>query len=162
MSHYRIKICDYFDKLINKVDFVVEISIIDNQHDEDLISSLNKKREAIITEIRQVEAFNLKVLSIDSISPDEKPNDKDLFKKFCFFIESTSSSSTREKETYNYDELAEQEIGLKLIVTERHLTEDEITCFKEVYYSNHESKERPFNHNLIFHSNLVHVCSSFI
>ena len=81
MSHYRIKICDYFDKLINKVDFVVEISIIDNQHDEDLISSLNKKREAIITEIRQVEAFNLKVLSIDSISPDEKPNDKDLFKK---------------------------------------------------------------------------------
>ncbi len=45
---YKIRLCEYFDKLINKLYVVVERLIIDNLHDKSLEAGLNKQRDEFI------------------------------------------------------------------------------------------------------------------
>jgi hypothetical protein len=62
MFQNKLKIIEYFDKLFNKLDIAVETSISKNFYDEELISGLNKQRDAFLVEIHQVQEFNLKAL----------------------------------------------------------------------------------------------------
>jgi hypothetical protein len=125
MNKNKIKIVDYFAGLINQLDLKVETLLIENELDENLTSCINKLRDTFINEIRYVEAYNLRSLSDMEIGPDEALTESDLFTKFCFFIKHVEK---KEKKTFYINQLAEQEIGLRLVVTDRYLDNLQIKC----------------------------------
>jgi hypothetical protein len=87
MNQSKLKVCEYFDNLVNRLDLAVEGAITDNYHDTNLEDELNKQRDVFIKEIRYVETYNLRALSDMDIKPGEVLSDEELFPKFCFFIE---------------------------------------------------------------------------
>jgi hypothetical protein len=130
MNQGSIRLCNYFDKLINRLDLVVETAIRDNYHDKNLENEFNKQRNEFIKEIREVEAYNLTFISNMNLKPGKVLTDKDLFSKFCFFIEFLQ---TEKKQVFNYDDLVSQEIGLRLIATDKYLTEGQIKYFENLF-----------------------------
>jgi hypothetical protein len=126
----KLRIVEYFDGLINKLDKNVETAIKDNHRDDDLIARLNKQRDEFIKEIRSVEADNMSALKELNVSPSDKLSDDKLFPKFCFFLKFPEKI---EKQMYCYEELVEQEIGLKLIVTDKYLSEGQVECFEAMF-----------------------------
>jgi hypothetical protein len=133
----KIKLIKYFDDLISELDLRVETAISNNCHDENLIAGFNKQRDVFINEIRYVEAYNLR--SLADLNPEQENEliNDDLFSKFCFFIEFVERNKDQ---IYSYDKLVEQEIGLRLIITDKYLTKDQIRCF-EVLFNHQYSKE---------------------
>jgi Leucine-rich repeat (LRR) protein len=131
MAQYKLKIAEYFDVLANKLDLVVEASTDQNCYDKELISGLNKQREAFLSEINECQDFNLKALSNKEIKPDQELNNEDLFPKFCFFIEYVK----KKNDSIEIDQQVAEEIGLRLIVTDKYLTEGQIECYEKVFNS---------------------------
>jgi hypothetical protein len=127
MSKIKLVVCKYHDELISKLDLAVETAIANNHLDENLRDGLNKHRDAFISEIRGVEAYNLRSLADLKHEHDNELGNDDLFSKFCFFIE---LPILNQRQVDSYDKLAEQEIGLRLIVTDKYLNESQISCFE--------------------------------
>ncbi len=132
MAFYKLKIAEYFDVLINKLDVAVETSTYKNCNDQELIYGLNRQRDAFLAEINQVQEFDLRALSEKVIKPDQEVSDEDLFAKFCFFIKYDQSKS---KETIEIDQQVAKEIGLRLIVTDKYLTRRQIEFYEKVFDS---------------------------
>jgi hypothetical protein len=147
MVNYKIKLCEYFDSLIHRLDLAVETAIIDNRHDEDLINELNKQRDAFLNEIRRVQAYNLRALSDLNTKPGEELSYDELFAKFCFFIKVFND---QDRLAHSYDDLAGVEINLRLIVTDKYLTEAQIKCYEAVYNFCHNSRRAYLRYHLIF------------
>lgn len=111
LAHYRLRIVDYFDSLINKIDAFTEAKIntaVDAQSNS-LIERLDSNR------IRQIEciqdAQKLNLTRLDSIYPkSEIITDCELFHEFCFVVEKWQF--------------------LYLIKLNRFLTEQEIDTYK--------------------------------
>jgi hypothetical protein len=112
---FKIRISDYFDSLISKIDVVVESKVAKNQLDTNLLSKLNKQRDDFIKEINYVQAYNLRALSDLDSKPNEELSNDELFPKFCFVIKVP-------------EKFSQNEIGLRLIVTDKYLTECQIEC----------------------------------
>jgi hypothetical protein len=125
MNRYKIKLYEYFDGLINRLDLAVETAILENLHDESITNELNKQRDAFLEEIRDVQAFGLKAISDLSTEPGKELTNKELFPKFCFLIQISD-----DQEIYTHEKLVELELGLKLIVTDTYLTEGQIKCYE--------------------------------
>jgi hypothetical protein len=136
MAEKKLKIIEYFDKLVSKLDLAVERSIYQNCYDEELISGLNKQRDAFINDIHQVQDFNLRVLSDKPIKADQELSDEDLFPKFCFFIEYFEKTNDS---IIELDQLVAEEIGFRLIVTDKYLTDGQIECYNK--FSNFNNME---------------------
>jgi hypothetical protein len=80
MFKNKVKISDYFEALINKIDLAVETRTAKNQLDTDLLTKLNKQRDDFIQEINYVQDFNLKALSEYLVTkPDEELRNEELF-----------------------------------------------------------------------------------
>jgi hypothetical protein len=150
MSKHKLEICEYFDRLINRLDFIVETALAENFWDEELKSGLNSQREAFLAEIRQVEAFNLSALN----SNKEPANTGDLFPIFCFFIQ-IQPGKNRKTLTFNYNKLVETEIALKLIVTDKYLTDEQIKCYENLF--NFKHLQGFLDYELIFSKNTKFV-----
>jgi hypothetical protein len=120
MSKNKIRISEYFEALINKIDLVVETRAADNQLDTNLLTTLNKQRDDLIKKINYVQAYNLRVLSDLDKNTDQELNNEDLFPKFCFVVQVPES-------------LAKKQISFRLIVTDKYLTEGQIECFEELF-----------------------------
>jgi len=142
MIKNRVRLSGYFDDLVYRLDVLVETFINENYYDANLTCNLNKQRDAFLHEIRSVEEFNLKALSDSNIEPGQELSDKKLFPKFCFFIQ---LSKRQTKQTYKYDELIGQEFSLRLIVTDKYLTEGQIKCYENLVNSFQASKEKDLN-----------------
>ncbi len=154
MNNYKIKICDYFDALINRLDLVVDTAIIDNNHDQELIDQLNHMRNVFLNEIRYIQAYNLRAVSdLNADTQDTKLTNEDLFPKFCFFVELPETSNER---AYFYNDLVRSENGLRLIVTDKYLTEAQIKCYKSVFL-NQISLWNHINVQLLFNLTGKHV-----
>ncbi len=144
MNKYKIEICEYFDNLTSKLDLLIESLIVNNHYDDNLVAEFNKCRDTFINEIRDAQAFNLKALS--TLEPNKEPSKDDLFPKFCFFIKLTEPEL---RETYKYDKLAEKEINLRFVVTDKYLTDNQIKCYEGLF-----KFTRTSSHN---HTNLLDV-----
>jgi hypothetical protein len=120
MLKNKIRISEYFDKLISKIDLAVETRAAKNQLDTSLLTSLNKQRDDFIKEINYVQAYNLRALSDLDSKLGEEISNEELFPKFCFVVEVPES-------------LARNEIHSRLIVTDTFLTEGQILCFEELF-----------------------------
>jgi hypothetical protein len=154
MSSYKIKICDYFDALINRLDLVVETAIIDNNHDQKLIDQLNHMRNVLLNEIRYIQAYNLRALSdLNTNQEDAELTNEDLFPKFCFFVELPETSCER---AYSYMDLVGSEISLRLIVLDKYLTEAQIKRYKSVFL-NQISRWNHIDVQLLFNLTGKHV-----
>jgi hypothetical protein len=129
MSQLKLKIIEYFDKLVNKLDLAVEMAIYQNCYDEQFKCGLNKQRDAFLAEIKDVQDFNLKALSSRDIRPDQELSNEDLFPKFCFFIEYIK----KKNEIIEIDQQVAEEIDLRLIVSDKYLTEEQIECYDRVF-----------------------------
>ena len=70
MIRNKIRLCEYFDNLISRLDLVVEKLIIANIHDKNLEAGFNKQRDEFIKEIRYVEAYIFRTLT--SLPPQSK------------------------------------------------------------------------------------------
>jgi hypothetical protein len=151
MNKNKFRIQDYFDTLISRLDLAVETAISENHYDVNLINELNNKRDAFINEIRDVQAFNLKALSDLNTEPHRELTNSELFPKFCFLIQ------IRSDQTYTYEKLAEQEFGLKLIVTDMYLTEAQIKCYAEYFNVTRELFGSTRNFDLFIEKNNNYV-----
>jgi hypothetical protein len=129
MATYKLKIAEYFDALVNRLDMAVETSINRNCYNEQLKCEHNKQRDAFLAEINQAQDFNLRALSKKEIAPNQKLGNEDLFAKFCFFIDYVQKNN----ECINLEQQVSENIGLRLIVTDKYLTEEQIKCYDEVF-----------------------------
>jgi hypothetical protein len=84
-SNKNLRVYEYFEKLVDRLDLVVSKLIKYNAKDQELLGGLNEQRTAFVKEIRDVEAYNLKFLSSKSAKLGEIFGDENLFPKFCFF-----------------------------------------------------------------------------
>jgi hypothetical protein len=119
-SNNKLKVCEYFDNLINRLDLVVETLISKSSDDPGLVDKFNKQRDEFLKEIRDVEAFNLRSTSGMHIKLGEVLTEQELFPKFCFFVE-----HAREK--------VDLEIGLRLIVSDKFLSEGQIKSYETFF-----------------------------
>jgi hypothetical protein len=108
----------YFDGLKNKIDLLVEIYILENQHEQVCIDEVNKAREEWIKEIDECEAHNLAELE-ENENKDELITDEKLFKRFCFLIHSYANFNA----TY---------FTGRFISTDKYLKPGQIECFQEL------------------------------
>jgi hypothetical protein len=154
----KIKLVKHFDELISRLDLVVETALTNNRHDENLIARFKKHRDAFINEIRYIEAHNLRSLS--DLKPQEDTEPIDLFAKFCFFI--GFHERKNKKATFDYDKLVEQEIGLRLIVTDKYLTEGQIKCFEALFNRIHEQEVNRLDFSVLFDEKKNYVASFFL
>jgi hypothetical protein len=138
---HMFTITKYFDDLINELDIYAENLIQANHRDEKLVAEINKQREEFIKEIRECESFNLSQLESNK-TRNKLPN-KDMFKKFCFFIRMNSESYRTEiihEDEYwmGYDYSlftnngSASLIELRLVVVDKYLTSGQIKCFQEI------------------------------
>jgi hypothetical protein len=133
MSKHRLIISEYFENLIHELDVIVETLINACLNDTRLVDDLNKQRSAFIDEIRECEASNLSALSDrKDLAPDQELTNQELFSQFCFYLpfEKEKDDYEEEKPMYKREELARQMIGLRLVVTDKYLSEEQIECFK--------------------------------
>jgi hypothetical protein len=130
MNANKIKLSNYFDNLINKLDLAVETTIKDYHFDDDLTAQFNNLRDVFLNEIRYVQSYNFRALADFQIKPDEEITNDELFPKFCFFIKLVPK---REEQLVACEHLPGEEIGLRLIVTDKYLTQGQIECFQEVF-----------------------------
>jgi hypothetical protein len=79
MAKFKLKIAEYFDLLINKLDLAVETAIYQSCLDEQLKTELNNQRDAFLSEINQILDFNLKAWSNKEIAPNQELSEEDLF-----------------------------------------------------------------------------------
>jgi hypothetical protein len=94
---------------------------------------LNRQREDFIKEIRGVEAYNLRALSrMNEQRGQSVLSDTDLFPKFCFFVKLKECEETNDAKFHN-DDLVDMEIGLRLFVTDKFLSEGQIECFENLF-----------------------------
>jgi hypothetical protein len=165
MKTNNFKLVNYFDALINNLDFAIETAINDNQLDKVIVASLNKQRDTLLAEIDHAQAYNLRALADLDIKPYEQLSDADLFQKFCFFIKLPKKQkiktpqpkldTNKELEKYEMKKLIEQEIGLVLIITDKFLTSGQIRRFQFLFNSFYEmSKEEEEDEDLKFDSKL--------
>jgi Leucine-rich repeat (LRR) protein len=75
ISKSRLKIVDYFDGVINKIDLKSEVALLNQGKNETLV---NTQRLKLIEKIKEIEKFNLASL----VSAADEP-----FAKYCFLIE---------------------------------------------------------------------------
>jgi hypothetical protein len=166
MSKHKLKICEYFDNLIGKIDEIVETVIACNHHDAQLVDAFNKQRDLFLDEIRHAQTFNLNALP--ELKPTQSENLKisDLFPKFCFLIkhDPRDDSSSREKKIirisdekkimFYHADIPKLELGVKLIVTDMYLTDGQIKCFENLF--NH-SFYTEIDKDLFFEKNQKYV-----
>ena len=85
----NLKIIDYFDSVINEIDIEAEIQLTTCYQNEKKVENINCIRQKLIDEVNKVKERcyflnNMKTNEETEIFAD----DADLFKEFCFFIES--------------------------------------------------------------------------
>ena len=78
LSHLRLRIDDYYASLINLIDIKVETILADEEVRENTERSrfFNKKREEFLSEIKHVEAINLKNLEILDLTGLDMENEE--------------------------------------------------------------------------------------
>lgn len=83
----NLRLIDYFDFVINDVDIEAEIQLMQHQNDIKKSECINSAREKLIQEINIIkEACDLRKRK-DELD-FSKANEDDIFKEFCFFLES--------------------------------------------------------------------------
>jgi hypothetical protein len=115
----KLKIVNYFDDLINKINLLVEIYICDNKYDQICIDEINKAREEWITEMNECQDHNLAELEKNEKN-DELIADEQLFKRHCFFINLSAVFHTSGCFTGRF------------ISTDVYLRPGQIECFQEL------------------------------
>jgi hypothetical protein len=94
------------------------------------LDKLNEQRESFLAEIRAVMDFNLDAVSKRVIKPGDALRDDDLFVQFCFFVKMDARAKDRE---FKYENLASEEIGFVLFVTDQYLSDGQIRCFANIF-----------------------------
>jgi hypothetical protein len=123
----KLRIVDYFDDLKNKIDLLVEFYISDNQHDLAGIDEINKARETWIKEADECQDHNLTELE-ENENKDSLIQDEELFKRFCFLINSNADLQTTGCFTGHF------------ISTDVYLRPGQVECFQELLkYSRSEN-----------------------
>jgi hypothetical protein len=115
----RLKIIEYFDKLVNQIDICSEklitknnkLNLVKNDNDD-----INIIRMKLIEEIKQIEMFNLNQLEENNNGPANK--DEDIFKCFSFFIEQ-----------FYLEKIPFFKLGV-LVVIDWFMNQDQIEIFK--------------------------------
>jgi hypothetical protein len=79
------------------------------------------------------------------IRPSQVISDEELFPKFCFFVE---FDLIQPNSQFFCDQLVSEEIGLRLIMTDRFLSEDQIKCFDNLSNYNNLFSTDCLNYNL--------------
>jgi hypothetical protein len=119
-----------------------------NHKDKELVDGLNKQRYAFIKEIREVEAYNLKAISdlMNVNQSGEELTDEDLFPSFCFFIKLGTRAIKKGKDDFEYS------IRLRLIVTDKYLSRDQVRCFENIFNSSKWSmgEKNSYSFSLLF------------
>ena len=116
----RLKIIEYFDKLVNQIDICSEKLISKNnkvnpaKNDNDDINIIRMK---LITEIKQIEMFNLNKLNERSNNAISN-KDEDVFKCFSFFVEH-----------FYLEKIPFFKLGI-LIIVDWYMNQDQIELFK--------------------------------
>lgn len=131
----KLWIVDYFDDLINKLDIITEKIIYKCKITKTLKDKLNSKRAKFINEIKRVESYNLdeyekniehyssrlSQLDVKNLSKSQDliiELKKELFKKFCVFIEALDLPRNT-----NY-------LPGVLIITDWYITDEEVEILK--------------------------------
>lgn len=116
----RLKIIEYFDKLVNQIDICSEKLISKNnkvnpaKNDNDDINIIRMK---LITEIKQIEMFNLNKLNERSNNAISN-KDEDVFKCFSFFVEH-----------FYLEKIPFFKLGI-LVIIDWYMNPDQIELFK--------------------------------
>ncbi len=122
----RLRIVDYFDKLINEIDLKTEKLLCQAKESEDE-KKLNERRKAFIDEIKRIESVNLQRLEQyrDFASAE---NDESLFDSFCFIIPANLKEPTK---TNTINSEMQNELGA-LMVIDKYLSKESIDCYMEL------------------------------
>jgi hypothetical protein len=115
----KLKIINYFDDLVSKIDRFVELYTADNQHNQAIVDATNKARREWLKEIDACLRFNI---SQCRENEEGKPpiEDSELFKCFCFLIELMGDVLTSGRFTW------------RLVSTDMYLRPGQIEIFQEV------------------------------
>jgi hypothetical protein len=115
----KLKIIEYFDSLVSKIDLLVELYIDDNLQNQTLVDKVNKARLEWLKEIEDCLKFNISKCT--ETKEDAPPiEDTELFERFCFLIE------------FNGDVLMSGRFTWRLISTDMYLRPGQIEFFQEV------------------------------
>jgi hypothetical protein len=120
----KLKIADYFEKLVNRIDLKAEKLLIDQTLPESEVKKINKERDELLAMIRKIEKFNYEAFDLIESSKFENTSDHDLnallFPKFAFLLDSIRVESFQH-----------QILGC-LIVTNRFFTDQQVTLYTEL------------------------------
>jgi hypothetical protein len=130
----KLKIVDYFDSVINKLDLKVEKILSSKACDVEQRNVLNTRRDLFISHIKECELFNLQTLEriknleeLDENSPNLK-----IFVQFCFLIDENISQN-------------KEELGLGfLVITDRFLTNEQLDKYKGLFKFKHDMSSLEF------------------
>jgi hypothetical protein len=117
----RLDLVLYFDSLISQIDLSTEILLASNQFEQSELDRINERRNFLIKEIKNVEAFNLRNLG------DDEQEKEIIFRRFCFLF----SESDFKIDNIDMTSLDVSKFGY-LIITNAYLSVENLNCFKEM------------------------------
>jgi hypothetical protein len=132
LSHYRLQIVNYFDKLVNQLDVQTETLLNEQRLTSEEKERLNETRIKFVERIKQVEAFDLsrlESLDLDELkSMSELEVQQALFSQFCFFIHFNGFNI--ELDFYN-QKLCSVYLGY-LVVIDKFLSPSQLEIYKRL------------------------------
>lgn len=145
----QLLIIDYFDSLIDEVDFKTEKIITQFPHCKEVI---NQKRQLLIDEIESIKTYNLneaiKQGHVSSLSKER------LFKQFCFIVDRYDTdlrcySSVECQQSAEYTEtIIDESLGHLIVMQDGYLSERKLSLFKELLcYGNTIQQQHPAHRN---------------
>ena len=154
LSVLRIKIVDYYESLIDKVDLKAQALIIKEFSSVPLI---NERKKSFTQELKNLEAICLRNFYLTNLMnyrdvPDDVIDDM-IFKTFCFIIDSKDLS-------FNELNNVDATFGY-LVVVDKHLSREKITRYRELLkfstkrYLNQINSFFNFNNRVIFLKNIL-------
>jgi hypothetical protein len=143
---YKNRISEYFKKLSAHIDSKADRFVRQIEPETNIALYLGTTKRQIMDEIRRCEQFNLDTVSLSTHSKDisaledEEAQNRLLFSKFCFYID---SDDQRENHIFNDDKALTNEIDQcfrRFFVINCYLSPKELYLFKELLHQSNDTQ----------------------
>ena len=126
LSCYRLRVVEYYDKLVNEIDLKAETFLADETY-ADQAEECEAKRTQFLAELKRVELLNLKFLETNSLETNS--SDESIFQpEFCFLVSAKDLRASK-KNWSTTDSL----FGY-LITTDRYLSDKNLASYRQLLF----------------------------
>ena len=129
-SELRVRVADYFDSVINRIDIIVETRIAEGKDDKE---KLDRVRAEMLDEIKRIEKVNLDSVDfkldmkrLDGVVDQEAENEL-VFTEFCFLFEHSMATLYQEK----FRQCKPSFLFGHLIVLDSYVRREKVQMFKD-------------------------------